>query len=331
MKKRMALALALAAACAALPALSLAQSAATGGWPDRPVRIINPFAAGSGSDVVVRLVAEKLTQRFGKPFVVENRPGANAAIGTALAAKAPADGYTLLAGGSTTHAANPALFKTLPYDPVKDFSPVSFMLSVHYYLVVPINSSIRSVNDLVAYAKANPQTVSYGTGNASTTVAMEMLNLVAGTKFVRVNYKGNTLAATDLLGGQLTATFLDTSTAAPFLHAPPRMRALGVTGGVRSSIFPDVPTMSELGYPRLTMTGWNAVWVPAGTPRPIIDQLNAGIQDALKMPDVVERLKTLGFTHDGPGPKPEDLARFVDSEIRFWGAAVKQADIPPLQ
>ncbi|GAA4326658.1 tripartite tricarboxylate transporter substrate binding protein [Pigmentiphaga soli] len=316
-------------ACALAPAITRATQPGAR-WPDRPVRIVNPFAVGSGSDVVARLVAEKLSQRFGQPFVVENRPGANAVIGTSLVSKAAPDGYTLLAGGSTSHPANLALFKSLPYDPVEDFAPVAFMVSVHYYLVVPEGSSFHTLQDLIRYAKANPQLANYGTGNASTTVAMELLNLFAGTKFERVNYKGNTLAANDLLGGSLTTTFLDTSTAAPYLTGA-RMRALGVTAARRSSIFPDVPTMAELGYPGITMTAWNAVWAPAGTPRPIVDSLNAAINDALKMPDVADRIKALGFTFDGPGSRPEDLDRFVKSEIRFWARAVKQAGIPPLQ
>jgi tripartite-type tricarboxylate transporter receptor subunit TctC len=295
-------------------------------WPERPVRIINPFAVGAGSDLVARLVADKLAQRFGKTFVVDNRPGANAIIGTDIVAKSAPDGYTFLAGGSTTHPANRALFKSLPYDPVKDFTPVAFMVSLHYYLVVANDFPGRAVRELIDYAKANPAKVTYGTGNATSTIAAELLNMVAGTGFAQVNYKGNTLAAIDVISGSITTMFLDTSTAHPFLQSG-KVRALAVAAGKRSAIFPNVPTMAEAGFPEVNLTAWNAVWGPAKLPRSIVDSLNSGINAALAMPDVRQKMQELGFSPDGPGSRPEDLAAFVRSEIELWARVVKQARI----
>ena len=306
-------------ACAAPPAP--AQT-----WPERTVRIVNPFAVGSGSDIAARIMADRLTQRFGKPFVVDNRPGANAMLGTDLVAKAVPDGYTLLAGGSTTHAANLALYKSVPYDPVKDFSPIAFMTSLHYYLVVPTDSPIKSVKELIEHTKANARTVSYATGNASSTIAAEMLKLATGTSFIQVNYKGNTLAATDVTGGIVTTMFLDTSTAFPFLQGG-KLRALALATTKRSSIFPNVPTMEEAGFPDFSFTSWSAIWGPANMPRAVVETLNEALNTAKAIPEVAQKLRDLGFTQDGPGARPEDLGNFVKTEIDQWARVVKRANI----
>jgi len=314
----------LAAAGCAVAAGAVAQT-----WPERPVRVVNPFAAGAASDVVGRMIAERLTQRFGKPFIVDNRPGANAMIGTEIVAKAAPDGYTLLNGGNTTHAANPILFRKVPYDPVKDFEPLAYVAGLQYYLVVAPGFPAKTVAELVQYAKSNPTKLSYGTGNATSTVAAEMFKLATGTDFVQVNYKGNPLAAADLIGGTLTMIFLDNSTARPLLQGG-RLRAIGTASGKRSEQFPDVPTMAEAGFPSINLQAWIAMWFPAKTPRAIVDKVNAEVNAARNSPEVSQKLRELGFTLEGPGPSPDDFAAFVKSEIALWARVVKAAKIPQM-
>ena len=291
------------------------------------MRIVNPFAAGAASDVVARLIADKVSQRLGKTFIVDNRPGANAIIGTDIVAKAAPDGYTVLSGGNTTHAANPSLFKALPYDPIRDFAPVAYVVGLHYYLVVGPGSPARSVQELITYARANPGKLSYGTGNATSTISAEMLKLATGTDFAQVNYKGNPLAAADVIGGTLTMMFLDNSTARPLLQGG-KLRALGFAALQRSENFPDIPTLAEGGLPGINLTAWISMWFPAKTPKPIVERLNLEINFARAQPDVVVKLKELGFSLEGPGPRPEDFAEFVKSEIALWARVVSEAKIP---
>ncbi len=302
---------------------SLAQS-----WPDRNVRIINPFAVGAGSDLVARLIAEKLTLQYGKTFLVDNRPGGGAIIGTDAVAKSSPDGYTFLVGGSATHPANFSLYKSLPYDPVKDFTPVVFMVALHYYLVVAGDFHAHNIKELIFYAKNNPTKISYGTGNATSTIEAEMLNVATGNRFVQVNYKGNTLAALDVISGQVTTMFLDTSTAYPFLQSG-KLRALAVAAVKRSEIFPNVQTTAEVGLPGISLAGWNAIWGPAKLAPSLVNNLNSAVNKSLLMPDVRLKLRELGFVIDGPGPRPDDLGEFVKSEINIWSHAVQQAKIDP--
>jgi tripartite-type tricarboxylate transporter receptor subunit TctC len=315
---------------AAIAACTLGIHAAIGyaqAWPERPVRIINPFAAGAASDVVARLIADKLAQNFGKPFIVDNRPGANAIIGTDMVAKAAPDGYTVLSGGNTTHVANPALFQSLPYDPLRDFTPVAFIVGLHYYLVVAPNFPVRNVQDLIVYAKANPGKLSYGTGNATSTILAEMLKLATHTDFAQVNYKGAPLAAADVVGGTLTTMFLDNSTARPYLQAG-KLRALMIAARNRAETFPEVPTTTEAGLPGIQLTAWIAMWFPAKAPRAIVYQLNAAINAARSSPDIVQKLRELGFTLEGSGPRPEDFDVFIRSELAQWARVVQDAKIP---
>lgn len=295
-------------------------------WPERSVRIVTPFAAGAASDVVTRLIADKLSQRLNKTFIVDNRPGANAIIGTDIVAKAAADGYTVLSGGNTTHAANPSLYKSLPYDPVKDFTPVAFIVGLHYYLVVAPGSPAKSVQELIAYAKSNPGKLTYGTGNATATISAEMFKLATGTDFAQVSYKGNPQAAADIIGGTLTTMFLDNSTARPLL-AGGRLRALGVAAKTRSEMFRTIPTLEESGVPGIHLTAWIATWFPARTPKAVVDKLNREINAARALPDVEQKLKELGFTLEGCGPRPEDFSEFIKSEIALWARVVKDAKI----
>jgi tripartite-type tricarboxylate transporter receptor subunit TctC len=307
----------------------LAGTALAQTWPDRPVRVVNPFAAGAASDVVGRLIAERLAQRFGKPFIVDNRPGANAMIGTEIVAKSAPDGYTLLNGGNTTHAANPVLYKSVPYDPVRDFEPVAYVVGLQYYLVVAPASPARTVADFIQFAKANTGKLSYGTGNATSTIAAELFKLATGTDFVQVPYKGNPLAVADLIGGSLTMMFLDNSTARPLLQGN-RLRAIGTASARRSEQFPEVPTMAEAGFPGINLQAWIAMWFPAKTPRSIVERVNAEVNAARAQPEINQKLRELGFTLEGPGASPTEFGAFVKNEIALWGRVVRDAKIPQL-
>ena len=318
-----------AAALAALvAALALGGPAHGQTWPDRPVKVVNPFAAGSASDIVARVLADKLSPRLGQPVIVENKPGANAIIGTELVARAQPDGYTLLAGGTTTHAGNAALFKSLPYDPVKDFAPVAYINGLEYFMVVPASLPVRSVKEFIAYGRANPEKLNYGAGNASGTIGAELFKAATGLDITQINFKGPPLAVTELVAGRLSVMFLDAGTAGPFIRDG-RIRALAIAAAKRSPNYPDVPTLSEAGVDGIDLTVWNGVWAPAGTPAAVIGRLNKEINAVLAMPEVINRIKELGFTtQGGPGPTPEDLGRYTVSQIDTWGRLVRQANIP---
>lgn len=315
---------AFAFACAASMTVPQAHAQA---WPERPIRLVIPFASGSASDTVARLVTERLSQRLGKSIIADNRPGANAIIGTDLVAKATPDGYTLLSGGNTTHAANPNMYKSLPYDPVRDFSPVAFVCGLHYFLVVSPNHPARSVTDLVGFAKSNAGKLTYGAGNASATVAAELFKLATGTDFAQVNYKGNPLAAADVMSGAITMMFLDNSVARPLLQGK-RLRALGIATGKRSDGFPEIPTMAESGFPAINFTAWIAWWYPAKTPKAIVDKVNSEVNAVLQIPEVAGKLREIGFSLDGSGTRPEEFGEFVKKEIALWSRVVAEAKIP---
>jgi tripartite-type tricarboxylate transporter receptor subunit TctC len=314
----------------ALVMCSLAYAGLAAGqtWPTHVVRIVNPLAAGSASDVVARMLAQKLGAHFNQAFVVDNRPGASAIMGTEIVARAAPDGYTFLVGGTTTHAGNPSLFKKLPYDPVKDFEPVAYINGLPYCMVVPAALPVKTVQEFIAYAKANPGTLSYGTGNATGTIGAELFKSATGVDLTQINYKGPPLAVTDLLAGRLSVMFLDTSVARPLMESG-KIRALAIAASKRSSNFPDLPTLAESGVPGIDLTVWNAMWAPAGTPRAIVEKMNQEVVAILKMPDIVKGINNMGFTVEGgPGPTPDDLDRYVKSQIAFWARVVKQAGIP---
>lgn len=314
----------LLAAALMLATASQAQSA----WPDRPVKIVNPFAAGSASDVVARVLADKLSPRLGQPVIVENKPGANAIIGTELVARALPDGYTYLAGGTTTHAGNPALFKSLPYDPVKDFAPVAYINGLEYFMVVPASLPAGTVQEFIAYGRANPDKLNYGAGNASGTIGAELFKSATGLDMTQINFKGPPLAVTELVAGRLSVMFLDAGTAGPFIRDG-RIRALAIAASKRSANYPDVPTLAEAGVAGIDLTVWNGVWAPAGTPAPIVDRMNREINAVLATPEIINRIKELGFTTSGgPGSSPADLGRYTASQIETWARLVREANIP---
>jgi tripartite-type tricarboxylate transporter receptor subunit TctC len=303
-------------------------SAAAQAWPNHQVRVVNPLAAGSASDVVARMLAQKLTTHFGQAFVVDNKPGASAIIGTDIVARAAPDGYTLLVGGTTTHAGNPSLFKKLPYDAVRDFTPVAYINGTPYCMVVPESLPVKTVQEFIAYGRANPGKLSYGTGNASGTIGAELFKSATGVEMTQINYKGPPLAVTDLIAGRLSVMFVDTSVAGPLMHSG-KIRGLAIAAAHRAASFPDLPTLAESGVPGVELTVWNAMWAPAGTPSAIVQKLNHEINVILKMPDIVKGFNDMGLTvENGPGPAPEDLGKYVNTQIAFWARVVKEANIP---
>ncbi len=316
-------ALAALATTPALPGLALAQ-AADGPWPSRPIRFIVAFPAGSGTDVNARIFAEAMQAELGQPIVVDNRGGANGFIASEAVARARPDGYTFLFTANTTHGSNPALFRRLPYDPVADFAPVALVGLGVLLVVVNNDLPIRSMQDLVAYARANPGRLNFASGSASSRVAGEMFKSMAGVEMVNVTYRSNPLGITDVIGGVAQVMFVDATTSAPQARDG-RVRAIGVTSRQRTAILPDVPTVEEQGFPGYEMLSWTAVYAPAGTPAPIVTRMNRLMNEVMARPAIAERLTATG-TVLRPGT-PEDLATFQAAEIDKWKRIVAAAGI----
>ena len=314
-------ALATLAATPALPRLAFAQGAP---WPDRPIRAIVAFPAGSGTDVTTRLLTEPVAAELGQPIVVDNRGGANGFIASDAVARSRPDGYTFLFTANTTHGSNPALFRRLPYDPVADFAPVALIGVGVLLVVVNKDLPIHSMQDLAAYARANPGRLNFASGSASSRVAGEMFKAQAGVDMVNVTYRSNPLGITDVISGVAQVMFVDATTSAPHAREG-RVRAIGVTSRQRVPILPDVPTVEEQGFPGYEMLSWNAVYAPAGTPAPIVARMNALINDIMARPAVAERLTANGMVLR-PGT-PEALATFQAAEIDKWKRLVTAAGI----
>lgn len=296
-------------------------------YPDKPVRMIVPYAAGGNADLLARVVAQKLGEMFAQQIIIDNRAGANGSIGTELASRAPADGYTILMGQSGPLTTNPVLYKKVAYDPVKDFIPVTQGTLYMYVLVVPSSNAVANIKDMIAWVKSKPGALTYGsTGiGGGNHLAGELFNLMTQTKSIHVPYKGSALALADLLGGQLSYMFDTTITSVPQLKAG-KLRAIGVTALKRSSSLPEVPTMDELGLKGFEITQWQAVMLPAGTPQAIVDRLYREVVQALKMPDVIERLSTQGG-NELVGNTPEEFARVIKNDLAKYAKLVKEAGI----
>ena len=295
-------------------------------YPTKAVRMVVPFAAGAGSnDIMARLIAQKLSDSLGQQFVVDNRPGASGIIGTDIVAKAQPDGYTVLMM-SLTFTVNPSLFSKLPYDTVKDFTPVTLVASAPLMLVVHPSLPAKSVAEFIAYAKANPGRLNFGSGGPGTTphLAGEMLKTMAGIEVTHIPYKGGAPALADLIGGQIQFMCENIPGTLPFAKAG-KLRALAVTDLRRSPLLPDLPTLDETGLKGYQIVGWNGVFMPAGTPQAIVNKLHAEVVKALALPDVRERLATMGA--DGVGNTPQQFAAFIKAEIPKWARVVKDAGI----
>lgn len=294
-------------------------------YPNRPVRLVVPYAPGGTTDFAARLLAAKLADTLGQTVVVDNRPGAGSIIGSDLVAKAIPDGYTLLMV-DTGFSVTPALYAKLPFDAGKDFMPVTEAMRVSNWLIVPASLAARSVNDLVALAKAKPGVLTFGSGGVGSPFHMagEQFKIAAKFDIVHVPYKGGGPALTDLIGGHISMLFPTMTIALPHVNAG-RLRALAVIAPKRSAAQPDVPTMAESGYAGVTMTSWYGVMAPTGVPRPLVEKLAGEISKALALPDVKERLATQ-FA-EPVGSTPAAFGKLVIGEIATWTAVAKAGGI----
>jgi tripartite-type tricarboxylate transporter receptor subunit TctC len=316
------------AACAALvliaaPAAAFAQG--TTGYPNRPIRMIVGFPPGGGADIIGRITAQRLTDLMGQQVVVDNRGGAGGVIATELAARAPADGYTLLVT-SNPHAINPALYRKVGYDPIRDFAPVTQLVANPMVLAAHPSVPYRSVAELIAHARANPGKVSYGSGGqgASGHLAMELLRSMAKIELLHVPYKGTAPVLTELIAGQIQLTIGNAAPVVPQVKAG-KLRGLAVTGSRRSAVVPDMPTVAESGLPGYDMTQWFCVLVPAGTPAPVIQRLSADLGKVLRTPEARDQFLAQG-AEVAPGT-PEALGALIRAEVARWAKVVGELGI----
>jgi tripartite-type tricarboxylate transporter receptor subunit TctC len=311
-----------ATALCAASSPALAQSAQS--YPNKPIRVVVPFPPGGPTDLVARLVGNKLAERWSQPVLVENRAGAGGTIGAEIVARAAPDGYTLVMGSTANMAVNVTLFKKLSYDPIKDFAPVNLAAVTPSLLVVNPKFPASNVKEFIAYAKANPAAINYATGGVGTPshLAAEMFKTMSGIQMNHVPYKGSIPALTDIMGGQVTLMFDSMASALPFAKTG-KLKALAQTGAKRSASVPDLPTISESGLPGYDVAGWFGFLAPAGTPHDILHKLSGEITTILNLPDVKERYLLLGAE---PGPAtPEDFAAFLKSEISKWAKVIRES------
>jgi tripartite-type tricarboxylate transporter receptor subunit TctC len=296
------------------------------GYPSKPVKIVVPFAAGSLSDTLARYLAEEFTKALGVQFIVEDKPGASAIIGSELVAKSPPDGYTLMLTSNTPHAANPHLFKKLPYAGVKDFTAIARVGFYPFVLLVSSTLPINSVPEFVAYAKANPGKLSYATSNSTSLVAAETIKVMAKIDLVGVPYKSNPQALTDLMSGQVHVMVADLGTSRVHVKAG-KLRMLGVTRSRRTRLMPELPTISENGIPNFELGSWVGLVGPANMPKDIVDKLHGTLIKFLGRKDVQERIAAIGC--ELSPASPEEFRDFMEKQLIEWGDKIKAAGIEP--
>jgi tripartite-type tricarboxylate transporter receptor subunit TctC len=312
--------------------LALAALLATGAtaahaddYPNQPVKIIVPFAAGGGADVVARIVAQGLGDALGQSVIVENRAGAGGSLGATYVAQSPPDGYRLLMGTVSTHGTNAAVYAKLGYDPVKDFTPIALVASAPLMLIAGPQANVKSVGELVAAAKARPEQLSFGSfGTGSINhLAAELFNSMAGIKTIHVPYRGSAPAMTDLIGGRIDFAF-DGPTALSYINAG-TVSLLGVANPSRWSVLPDRPTVAESGVPGFVTITWFGLFAPAGTPKPIVDLLNSKLNVALSSAATKEGFAKIGL--EPTGGSPDVLAKTVTGDIKKWGDVAREKNI----
>ncbi|WP_066741577.1 tripartite tricarboxylate transporter substrate binding protein [Cupriavidus sp. D384] len=304
-----------------VPMLAAVPAAQAQAWPNKPIRMVVPYPPGGPTDIVARVVGQKLSERLGQPIVVDNRPGAGGNIGADAVAKSAPDGYTMLVA-TTAHAINMTLFAKPGYNTRTDFAPVSMLTSGPLVLVTAPSTPASNVAELIAMAKANPGKVTFASsGNGqSTHLSAELFDSMAGIRMTHVPYKGSAPALTDVMAGQATVMFDTMLSAMPFVRDG-KLRALAVTGAARSPAAPDIPTVAQAGLPGYEATAWNALLVPAGTPAAVVDKLGEALKAVLTQDDVRTRFATQGFA--ATWTSPPDTGRFVAHEIDKWGKVVK--------
>lgn len=315
-------------ALASAPFASLdARAQVVSTYPNRPVKIVVPYPPGGATDLVGRLLAGKLAEAWGQPMLVDNRPGASGMIGTEQVARSPADGYTLLVA-ITTHIQNPAIYVKVPFDPIKDFEPISQICLSYLVLAVKPDFPARDIKEFVALAKANPGKHafgSFGTGSSSHILG-ERFARVAGLDMTHVPYKGSAPMLTDLLGGQISCAWIDVSTATQQIAAG-KLKPLVVSGPQRAPMLSAVPTLAENGYPGFEPLGWVGVLAPAGTPKPVIEKISRELMRIVKLPDVQARLNEQTLVP--VGDSPESFAKTLKQDMALWAAIVSGAGIKP--
>jgi tripartite-type tricarboxylate transporter receptor subunit TctC len=295
-------------------------------YPNKPIRLVSPWSAGGPAEALSRVVTNKMSEALGQPIIIESKGGANGMIGTAFVAKAAPDGYTILLSHLGPTAISPALQKDMPYDSLKDFEPISQVVSGPTLLVVHNNLPVKNVKELIAYAKANPGKLNYGSvGIGSTThLAGEMLNMQAGIDALHVPYKGSTPILVDMMGGRVSMAFVGISGSIQ-QHRAGQIRAIAISTLQRSASAPEIPAVAET-LPGFELNSWYGMMAPAGTPKPIVARLNQELNKALKMPDVIDWMKSNGL--DPRGTTPEEHAAYIKAELAKWAQVVKAAKIP---
>jgi tripartite-type tricarboxylate transporter receptor subunit TctC len=317
------------AAIALASALPYAHVANAQAWPSRPISYVVPFTPGGTTDVIGRAIAQGLAPVLGQPVVVDNKPGAAGAVGAGFVAKAKPDGHTLLGGTISTHAINASLYKDLPYDPLKDFEPVTLVGFIPNALYVNADIGVNSVADLVAYLKKHPDKRTFASSGAgtSTHLAGELFADLIGLQLTHVPYKGTPQAFTDVVGGQVTFMFDQLTAGLPLVKGG-KLKLLAVTTAKRATLSPETPTMMEAGVPKFEMVSWQAVYAPKGTPKPVVDRLNAEIVKILRSPEVRDRL-TGANGMEIVASTPAELTALMQREIPRWGELVQKSGAKP--
>jgi tripartite-type tricarboxylate transporter receptor subunit TctC len=312
---------------AAAFALTVAPVQAADDYPTRPVTFIVPFPPAGGTDILARLLAQELSEKLKQPFVIENKPGAGTLVGAQIVAQSKPDGYTLFLAPVTTLAINPSVYKTLPYDPVKDFAPIGLVGQSEFVLVVNPDLGVTTIPELIALAKSKGE-MHYGTSGAGTPhhLFMEMFAAMAGIKVIHVPYRGSVAAATDVMTGQIPMMVVDLAPTMEMIRDG-KLKALGVTASTRAKAMPEIPPIGEAGLPGYSGTGWFSVVARAGTPKAIVDKIDGILINFIQRPEIQDKLNNIAIRPSTS--TPEELEKFIGTEIVKWGQIVKNAGITP--
>jgi tripartite-type tricarboxylate transporter receptor subunit TctC len=311
---------------AAAALLAFAALPAAAQYPSKPIRILVPFTAGSATSTVARIIATPLSQVLGQPVVVEDKPGADGAIAGEMVAKSAPDGYTLFMATNSPLAAVPLLHKNPPYDPIADFTPIAFMGRYTFYLVVHASVPVKSLTELLSYARANPDKLNYASGNTTAILSTGQLLAFGGVKMMHVPYKGEPPAMTDLVSGRVQVMFASSTTALPFIRDG-KLRALATTNAKRTAQLPDVPTMAEAGMPRFSIGSWAALFGPAKMPRDVVERINQEVNAAMKRPEIREQFERQAFEY-APST-PDELGGFLKEQLEVWRRTIRESGMKP--
>lgn len=309
-----------------IAALVCSSSAMAQNYPNKPITLVIPFAAGSGTDFVARTVAQKLSERLKQPVVVDNKAGASAQIAAQFVAKAAPDGYTLFMTTNTSHSANPWMFKTLNYDPIKDFTPIVRVGELPFALAINPKIPAKTLQEFIDYAKKTPGKLAYATPNSTSLVAMETIKKIAGLDIVGVPYKASPQAMTDLISGEVQVYVVDLGSGMASLKSD-RVRLLAVTTAKGSQSFPGTPAIASV-VKGFDLVSWNGIFGPANLPRPIVDKINSEMQAVFADKDFQAKIAATGFELD-PTKTPEEFAKYVDYQLKHWGEMLRNAGVKP--